>query len=116
MRKRLRKKVRIGEFKELAFPVAFRLNPKLDEDAVEGFIAELVEAVEARNLAFVGSGHHEWYGSLAAMGRNSATEEDQAFINKLLSADERVEAVVVGELHDAWHQQNTEDPELPEPA
>jgi uncharacterized protein YggL (DUF469 family) len=113
MRKRLRKKKRIGEFKELAFPIAFRLNSSMDEEAVDAFITDLVAAVEARNLAFVGSGHHEWYGSLGCLSRGSATTEDQTFVNELLTADKRVEDVVIGPLRDAWHGDSESDPELP---
>ncbi|MGH7466783.1 MAG: 50S ribosome-binding protein YggL [Longimicrobiales bacterium] len=113
MKKRLRKKKRVGEFRELAFPVAFRLDANLDEDAVDAFLDELLAAVEARNLSFIGSGHVEWYGAVSHLGRGSATAEDQAFVQQLLDQDPRVQATVIGALRDAWHGDWESDPVLP---
>src|SRR5262245_58650657 len=103
MRKRLRKKRRFGEFQELEFPVAFRLNPKLKEVEVEEFLHELVEKAEERGLVFLGSGDVDWFGAVTRTGRGSPSEEDKMFIHDYLSADARVQAVTIGPLRDAWH-------------
>ena len=104
MRKRLRKKNRVGEYRELEFPVAFRLNSKLSEEEVDAFLQEAVAAMEARGLAFVATGDVEWHGAVARLGRGSPDETDQDFVREWLEADERVESVVIGVLQDAWHR------------
>jgi uncharacterized protein YggL (DUF469 family) len=113
VKKRLRKKKRLGEFQELAFPVAFRLDATLDDDAVQAFLDELIAAVEARSLSFIGSGHVEWYGAVGHLGRGSASEDDQTFVQNLLNQDHRVKASAIGELRDAWHGDWDTEPELP---
>jgi len=105
MRKRLRKKRRFGEFQELEFPVAFRLNPKLSEAEVEQFLHELVERAETRGLVFLGSGDVEWFGAVTRSGRGSPSEEDKVFVHKHLTSDARVESVSIGPLRDAWNGQ-----------
>jgi uncharacterized protein len=109
MRKRLRKKRRFGEFQELEFPVAFRLNPKLKESEVEEFLRDLVERAEERGLVFLGSGDIDWYGAVTRSGRGSPSEEDKMFVHDHLSADPRVEAVTIGPLRDAWNGQFDSD-------
>jgi uncharacterized protein YggL (DUF469 family) len=113
VKKRLRKKKRVGEFQELAFPVAFRLDAALDEEAVQTFLDELIAAVEARELSFIGTGHIEWYGAVGHLSRGSASEADQTFVQQLLNQDPRVKASVIGPLRDAWHGDWETEPELP---
>jgi uncharacterized protein YggL (DUF469 family) len=112
MRKRLRKKRRFGEFRELEFPIAFRLNPKLKDDEVDAFVHELAAAAEERGLAFLGSGDVDWYGAVTHAGRGSPTIEDQIFLREMLEADERVQLVTVGPMRDAWNGNWEVDGEL----
>ncbi len=112
MRKRLRKKRRCNEFRELEFPIAFRLKPILQDAEVEGFLRALVAAAEQRGLVFLGSGDVEWYGAVTHAGRGSPNEQDQEFFRGMLDADPRVEAVTIGPLRDAWNGQWETDDEL----
>ena len=71
--KRLRKKLRIEEFKEYGFAVSFRLSeslsPKAKDDFWSSFIAKLIEK---HGLSF-GGGEE---GYITKFGRGSASEED----------------------------------------
>ncbi len=98
--RRLRKKLRIGEFQEFGFEFEVKLkNPhSFEEEAalIDSFISEVIEP---RSLAFGGS----LRGGFIAHGRRgSATEEDRTSARKWLSARPEVDSVAVGPLIDAW--------------
>lgn len=98
--KRLRKKLRIEEFKEYGFAVSFRLSESLSPKAADDFwSAFLVELIERRGLAF-GGGEE---GYVTKFGRGSATEEDREAALKWLNERSGVERVAVGALEDAWY-------------
>jgi uncharacterized protein len=98
--KRLRKKLRIDEFKEYGFAVSFRLSESLSPKAADDFwSAFLGELIEKRGLAFAGGEE----GYVQNFGRGSATEEDREAVSKWLSERSGVERVVVGPLEDAWY-------------
>jgi uncharacterized protein len=105
MRKRLRKKLRKGEFKEFGCEVHFSLNPELDDPERESFIdAFLIEAMEARGLGFGGGGELDWSGYVSLLGRRgSVSESDRASIDRWLRARPEVVAHEVGPLTDAWY-------------
>ena len=98
--KRLRKKLRIDEFKEYGFAVSFRLSdslsPKAKDDLWALFIAELIEK---RGLAF--SGNEEGY--ITKFGRGSATEEDREAVSAWLTERPGIDRVTIGPLEDAWY-------------
>ena len=54
MKKRLRKKKHLGEFKELGFEVRGDLRPGLSGNDLEAFVDRLIDIVDARSLAFGG--------------------------------------------------------------
>jgi uncharacterized protein YggL (DUF469 family) len=72
--KRLRKKKRVGEFKELGFELLGYLRPGISDGDIDAFVDRLIVVVEARKLGFGGGGRrrhrsHEvgmlrdaWYG------------------------------------------------------
>ena len=98
--KRLRKKLRIDEFKEYGFAVSFRLSdslsPKARDDLWALFRGELMET---RGLAY--SGNEEGY--ITKFGRGSATEEDRNAVSAWLADQRGVERVTIGRLEDAWY-------------
>jgi uncharacterized protein YggL (DUF469 family) len=57
VKKRLRKKKHLGEFKELGFEVRGDLSSGFSRDHIEAFVDRLIAVVEARSLAF-----DAWYG------------------------------------------------------
>lgn len=99
--RRLRKKLHLGEFRELGFEVAFELRRPLGATQVEQFWdAFIAEAIERHGLAFGGGGNT---GFVTVVGRGSATETHRALVRAWLVARSEVAAVSVGPLVDAWH-------------
>lgn len=104
--RRLRKKLHVGEFRELGFAVDIRVSPALSDSAADTLWWQFIEeAIEARGLAFGGGSS----GFVTRAGRGSATEKDREAIRSWLDAQAGVEAVAVGPLEDAWY--GTADPD-----
>lgn len=98
--RRLRKKLHVGEFRELGFAVSLRLSRTLsDRDFDDFWTRFIVHAIEARHLAF-GGGQD---GFVTRAGRGSADEADREAVRAWLEAQPGVEAVTVGPLEDAWY-------------
>jgi uncharacterized protein len=104
MRKRLRKKLYKGEFKEMGFYVRFRLPEDLGEEDLDVFLDRfLTEVIEAHELDFGGGGHHEWQGFIVTNRRGSATEEHRRQVDGWLGSHPQVLEHEVSELRDAWY-------------
>ena len=99
MKKRLRKKKRLGDFREYGFEVAFRMRPQSDSDTV--FDAFIREAIEANGLLFGGSPDGGFVTS--QVRRASATEADREAVGNWLQRRAEVFDIHVCELRDAWH-------------
>ncbi len=98
--RRLRKKRRLGEFKELGFPLAIQLVQGLNDDTqVTLWHALIVELIEPRGLAFGGGDS----GYITRVGRNSATDEDRRAVVSWLRTRPEVVSVDAGPLEDAWY-------------
>ena len=98
--KRLRKKLRIEEFKEYGFAVSFRLSDSLSPKARDDFWTLFIgELIEKRGLAF--SGNEEGY--ITKFGRGSATEEDRKAVSAWLTERFDISRVTIGPLEDAWY-------------
>ncbi|MBZ4417867.1 YggL family protein [Myxococcus sp. RHSTA-1-4] len=106
MNKRLRKKKRGGEFKELGFELFGDLRPDVSDDDIEAFVDRLIVVVEARKLAFGGGGGRDekFEGFVTRMGRGSATEDDRTVLAAFLAGDDAIVRHEVGALRDAWYQ------------
>jgi uncharacterized protein YggL (DUF469 family) len=102
MRRRLRKKKRLGEFLELGFEVSAELAAGLEPAGFEAFIDRVIEAVEARRLGFAGGGSTRFEGFVARLDRGSATEADREALAAFLTSDAVVVTHQVGPLVDAW--------------
>ncbi len=102
MRERLRKKLRLGEFREYGFEICCRFDTeRLEWDT---FWDHLVGFVESRGLEFGGGGRPEdWSVVVGKMGRGSATEEDRAAVRAWFAERPEVIEVEAGELRDLWH-------------
>ncbi len=104
MKKRLRKKLRVGEFKELGFCVRFQLDESLTDGDLENFLDQfLAEAIESQGLDFGGSGHHEWQGFVTLNRRGSVTEEHKKLVDEWLGRHPSVKEHETGRLLDAWY-------------
>lgn len=104
MKKRLRKKLHKGEFKEMGFYVRFRLPQDIGEEDLDNFLDQFFkEALESRGLGFGGSGYHEWDGFVAVDGRGSVTEEQRQEVENWFRNHPRVLEYEVSDLRDAWY-------------
>ena len=98
--RRLRKKLRIDEFKELGFTIGAEIKssitPEMEDSVVSAFLTEIVGP---RSLVFGG-----WIsdGFITRLGRGSVTEADRAMILSWLVAQPEIEAARVGQLVDSW--------------
>ena len=105
MRKRLRKKLRLLEFVELAFTAKYQVKPGLSPAAMDSLMDRfIIEAIEANDLhCGGGAGPVAWDFLVCANGRRSASEADCERVRTWLEGQEEVTAVFVGDLQDAWH-------------
>jgi hypothetical protein len=105
VKRRLRKKKRLGEFKELGFEVRGDLRPGLVSADLDAFVDRLIDVIEARQLAFGGGAGRDdkLDGFVTRMGRGSATEDDRAALAAFLEGDAAIVRHEVGELRDAWY-------------
>jgi uncharacterized protein YggL (DUF469 family) len=105
MNKRLRKKKRVGEFKELRFELFGDLRTGISDDDIDPFVDRLIDVVESRKLGFGGGGGRDgkFEGFVTRMGRGSATEDDRAVLAAFLAGDEALVRHDFGALRDAWY-------------
>jgi uncharacterized protein YggL (DUF469 family) len=104
MKKRLRKKLRLAEFRELGFEVRFLLPDDLDETDLEHFWdAFITDAIEREGLVCGGGCGRAWDIVVARHHRGSATEADRANIYQWLARYGAVRDVTIGPLVDMWH-------------
>ena len=98
--RRLRKKLRIGEFKEEGFEVNFRFKPGLtNEEQLDTLMKFITEVIESRQLLF-GGGEN---GFVTKAGRGSTTEEDRSAVGSWLLSCASTEQVRVSQNEDAWY-------------
>ena len=104
MRKRLRKKLRLGEFQEMGFPVRFRIEGDLTRAGQDAFFDSFIsEAIEGNGLMCGGACGATWDVFVTRHGRGSATEDDRRNVQRWLTTQPRVRDINVGTLMDAWH-------------
>jgi uncharacterized protein YggL (DUF469 family) len=115
MRKRLRKKRCLGEFREHAFDVSYALRPGLSVEQAEDFLFRFLEqAIEANDLACGGGGQGEsWELCVTRAGRGSPTEEQRDAVSAWLASQPEVRSHNLGAFFDAWHEPEESPPSGP---
>jgi uncharacterized protein YggL (DUF469 family) len=104
MKKRLRKKLRLGEFREFGFEISCRLDEGLSDDESERIVDDFIAMIEANGLQCGGGGvPGRWHCFVACEGRGTATEEHRQIVARWLAAHPQVTEHTIGELVDAWH-------------
>ncbi len=107
MKKRLRKKLGVGEFVELGFEVKWQVWPDMYEgssvyDKMFSVDYEFGPLIEGLGLYLWGWGEERWMVHfLNWAGRGSATEEQRQRVDEWLSHRPEVSCYVVGPLQDA---------------
>jgi uncharacterized protein len=112
MRKRLRKKKHLGEFRKLGFDVDCRLKQDLSASDFDRFIDDFIEqAIEAHGLQFGGGGSPQmgWTGGISCEGRyDSTTEADRTIVENWLKLRNEVVSFRLSGFYDCWY--DTEAP------
>jgi uncharacterized protein YggL (DUF469 family) len=95
---RLRKKLHLGEFKEMGFCFEAKLKNGTNEDALMD--AFLLEAIAPAGLSFGG-----WItgGAIEKLGRGSVTEENRQQTLAWLKARPEIESLSASGLMDMWY-------------
>lgn len=100
---RLRKKLRVDEFKEFGFLITFSLSSEIDGKSENAFVDRfLAEAIEANGLVFGGGIGETTEGFATLNKRGTAIEEHRQQVKNWLSAQAEVSNIKVGELQNAW--------------
>ncbi len=107
VRKRLRKKLRLREFVQLAFTARYQVKAGLLPAALDSLLDRFIlEAIEANGLhCGGGGGPAAWDFMVCANGRRSSSEADCQQVRTWLEAQEEVSSGFVGNLQDAWRDE-----------
>ena len=106
MKKRLRKKFRLGEYTEFEFQVDFAMKDTEDQVAVDALLGTFLDEIEGRGLVGGGtfSNRGEFRFSLYAnRARVAVTEEHRQAVQQWLTSNPVITSHTVGALVDAWH-------------
>ncbi|RZK34717.1 MAG: DUF469 family protein [Hymenobacter sp.] len=105
MKKRLRKKLRLREFREMGFHVRFELAANYTQEDTDSLLDNLIDFVEANGL-FIGGGLNFFY--VTAKPRHSVTEPQRQLLSDWLAQQPLVTELQVLPLSDAWYVQDAE--------
>ena len=103
MKKRLRKKRRLGEFREDCFELTFEMSPTLNDVEIDLLTDAFIDMIESNKLQFGGGGSVRWSGVVQGPWRGSATESDRQAVLDWLDQHPDVLSAQAGPLRDAWH-------------
>lgn len=99
--RRLRKKLFLGEFRELGFEIDLAFGDVTEEAAVDAFFDRFFsEAVMPQGLVYAG-----WAdaGFVCSSQRGSVTEAQREAVSAWLEQQSMLSSVRVGPLMDVWH-------------
>ncbi|KGJ89056.1 YggL family protein [Colwellia psychrerythraea] len=100
--RRIRKKLRVDEFQELGFDVAWKLQDGINGEELDAFISKFfAEAIQPNELGFGGEGDTLWHGLICTQALGSCTEEHRVAVEKWLTGNGAT-SVAVSDLYDVW--------------
>ena len=108
MKKRLRKKFHLGEFREFGFNVSIQFVENFRDDDFDRFLdAFILEAIEGNELACGGGGRKTdcSFFVVSDKSRGSVTEEHRKLVHKWLENNSMVRHFNTGPLVDAWNDE-----------
>lgn len=107
MKKRLRKKYRVGEFRELCFEFTFDYKGDVESPECEQFLhAFVTECIEANGLNCEGNLTDEGCNIIARAENPTQTSQAQRdAVKAWLEARQDVEVKAFSELTDSWYAQ-----------
>ncbi len=104
--RRLRKKLYVGEFAIMGFDFSCKVDINSDAE-FEAFLEAFADVAEEKNLLIsLDNADEQFEGFVTSHDRyGSATEEDKAAIEAVLSAHSIISDVVVSKLLDVFHEE-----------
>lgn len=105
MKKRIRKKLNLGEFKETGFEITWKPQ-ELSETDFDKFIEDFLDAIESRGLVFGGgcSNEDSWEGIIARSKRYSRPDAaDMEFVSDWFKNRSDIMEFTVGHEVDLWY-------------
>lgn len=105
LKRRLRKKLHLGEFQEFEFEVSVDFKKGIGEIQFDKFWHEFVGEIEKHGLVCGGGGDYNSWQVVVTSGRKfaSPTSSDKERIKIWLEKYSEVENCKVGEFLDSWH-------------
>ena len=104
MKKRLRKKLHRGEFRELGFQLSFDVKVKTPEE-FDQFFDDFIAHLESAGLGFTGTSGETWEGMVAKLASGTITATDREQVRAFLEQDARAANVEVGDFIDVWQDE-----------
>ena len=118
MKKRLRKKRHLGEFRQTGFSVDCRIRSGLSAAEFEEFTDQfIVQAIEGNSLVFGGGGspNRNWSGVVCRDDRyDSTTSTDRAAVQSWLEPRAEVGSFRLSDFWDVWHGSDPFDTDMAE--
>ena len=105
MRKRVRKKLNLGEFKETGFEISWKPQ-EVSEADFDKFISEFLDAIEARGLVFGGGCSNEdtWEGIIARNKHYASPDAaDMEFVSDWFKSRTDIREFTLGHEIDLWY-------------
>lgn len=103
MKKRLRKKLHLKEFKEFGFEVIIHHDQSLSAEQQVDMLDHLIDFMEANNYQVGGSAE----GAYITKRKGSINEQERQSIIEAIGTIEGVLSVTASPLTDAWHDKLT---------
>ncbi|MDO8272151.1 MAG: 50S ribosome-binding protein YggL [Gammaproteobacteria bacterium] len=103
-KRRLRKKLYLGEFAVLGFEFSCALNLETEDD-YDSWLDQLIEFIERRDLCMGGGGDTELFSAFicSAHRYKSAIDDDREAVKNWLESSGVASNVVIGGLVDAYY-------------
>lgn len=102
-KRRLRKKLKLGEFRECGFNVEISVSASASI-TLDASLDEWIGFVESNRWAFGGGvSDKKIEGFVASQFNMSLTQDNRVLLAEWLSQADWVESFCIGELSDAWH-------------
>ena len=103
-KRRLRKKLYLGEFAVFGFELSGNLNLETEDD-YDSWLDQFIEFIENRNLCMGGHGDAKSFSAFICSTRRyrSVLDEDREAVRSWLDSSGTTSDVVVGQLVDAYY-------------
>ncbi|WOH38694.1 YggL family protein [Thalassotalea fonticola] len=100
--RRLRKKMRVDEFQELGFDLAWQFAEGTTDEAIDEFMDKFFdEVIEPNGLGFGGEGDLIWHGLVCTQKLGKCTDENRKDVEAWLT-NAGAKSVAVSDLYDVW--------------